>query len=137
MGNGNQSNKNTKVEPAKLEHDIERFPGRQLLSEDEGHQLLRELSKEEMTLKQLIYEFTQELEKTKMEESMLRNLIEQHGKPFVIQNGHSKSNNHNTHSIDDDAIQQQEEDEDIDMREAAEPIDGDMQLMDLFKDILN
>merc|ERR1712130_675047 len=46
-------------------------------TDDEAHQLLKELQMEEITLKQLIFQFTQELQKTKMEETMLRNLIEQ------------------------------------------------------------
>ena len=133
MSNRNDSNSNSNntnnSDNTKLEHDIEKFPGRQL-SEDEAHQLLRELSKEEMTLKQLIYEFTQELDKTKLEEQMLRNLIAQNGKPSII---HTVDDNHNKQEADvDDGIE-----EDIDMREVMEPIDGDMQLMDLFKDILN
>eukprot|EP01083_Nonionella_stella_P136319 414744_1 len=94
----------------KIENDINNKSQPQL-SEDEAYQLLKELRKEEMTLKQLIYEFTQELDKTKLEEQMLRNLIakepNQPSNTNPIQNGnHNNSNN---------SKQEQDDDEDIDI----------------------
>merc|ERR1712204_47141 len=95
--------------PPKVEHDVEKFPGRQL-TEDESHQLLRELGKEEGTLKQLIYEFTLELEKTKMEEQMLKNLIRQKDNPFAVPIMERDNDNNNQHDSMSDI------DEDFDIR---------------------
>eukprot|EP01083_Nonionella_stella_P122265 367790_1 len=102
------------------------------LTDTEAQQLLKELLKEEVTLKQLIFEFTQELEKTKLEEQMLKNLIEKQSED---------SNSRNTNQNRNDK-QEQEDDEDPQDHIAGssrgkQPVDGDVRLRDILADALN
>eukprot|EP00483_Globobulimina_turgida_P004595 UN04604 len=121
--------------PPKIENEIN-TKIQPHLSEDEAHQLLKELHKEEIALKKLIYEFTKELEKTGLEEQMLRNLIQQ--KNQSLNNQQSQNRNHNCKHEQDD---EDDEDEDIDINNNDKndrmEVDGDQLLVDLFKDVLH
>ena len=127
--------KKRKVENGIVGNDKYRQP---TLTDDEAHQLLKELQMEEVTLKQLIYEFTQELQKTKMEEAMLRNLIEQQKQsqtdpntaPLPLQ---PNPNSHPKHEQDDEDIDVQNTHQ---FDQEREELDGDTLLRDMFASVL-
>ena len=102
---------------------------------------MKELQKEELTLKQLIYEFTKELEKTTMEETYLRKMIEQQKAADANPNGLAVSSPTEIVSIQTNPKQEQD-DEDIDIQEPSrydqerEELDGDTILRDMFADVL-
>ena len=144
----------------KIENEMNIFDQTDL-TEDEAHQLLRELKKEEIALKQLIYEFTAELKHTKYEEQLLRDMITGYKSGQTIintnnqqtskSNGHFNynanhnynNNNNNTNANhgtnnDNSNTDNTNNTDNADNKEQEEllDMDGDVVLADLFRSIL-
>lgn len=98
------------------------------LTEDEAHQLLLELKKEETTLKQLLHEFIKEMEQVKMREVYIKQSIEQckkqpnhNGYLPMLLNVKSNGNDTNHNKTNEEIVE----------------VDGDDLLRNLFQDVLN